>query len=371
VLTWSEDPRTSQTVQWRTSTNVLHGCVRYQQKPANSSTQAASPLRATAITVTLDTLTLLNDPVIHRHTAVLRGLSPGTTYTYSVGDGSDAGWNEPAEFTTASPTNAQSFTFMYMGDAQTGLDKWGALAHTAYQAHPEAAFWLMAGDLVNRGAERDDWDSLFHNAQGVWDRRPVMPTIGNHECQSGKPKLYLKEFALPENGPKGVEPERAYSFEYGNALFVVLDGNLPPITQTAWLEQKLSESHARWKFALYHQPAYSSGGNRDNVELRGAWTPLFDKYHVDMALQGHDHAYLRTYPMRGGQRVASPREGTVYVISVSGTKAYPQPKHPYTEVGMTKVATFQVLSIQTNPDRLTYRAYDADTKIRDELIIEK
>jgi 3',5'-cyclic AMP phosphodiesterase CpdA len=229
----------------------------------------------------------------------------------------------------------------------------------------------MAGDLVNRGAERDDWDSLFYNAQGVWTHRPVMPTIGNHECQGGKPKLYLKEFTLPENGPKGIEPEHAYSFEYGNALFVVLDGNLAPSSQAAWLEQKLSQTHATWKFVMYHQPAYSSGGNRDNVELRAAWTPLFDKYHVDMALQGHDHAYLRTYPMRGGQRAASPKEGTVYVIAVSGTKLYAQPKHDYTEFGMAKLPTFQVLGIQTNPNRLTYRAYDGDVAVRDELVIEK
>jgi hypothetical protein len=38
---------------------------------------------------------------------------------------------------------------------------------------------------------------------------------------------------------------------------------------------------------------------------------------------------------------------------------------------MTKVATFQVLNIQTNPNRLEYRAYDVDTKLRDELLIEK
>jgi hypothetical protein len=370
VLTWSEDPRTSQTIQWRTSAKVEHGYVRYQEKPANNSAPAPKAARATATTVKLETLTLLNDPVIHRHTAVLRGLSSGTSYTYWVGDGSEAGWTEPAEFTTA-PASTQSFSFIYMGDAQTGLDKWGTLAHNAMRFRPEAAFYLMAGDLVNRGAERDDWDSLFYNSQGVWDHRPVMPTIGNHECQGGKPKLYLKSFTLPKDGPQAIEPQRVYSFEYGNALFVILDGNLAPAAQTAWLDQKLSQTRSTWKFVMFHQPAYSSGGNRDNPELRAAWVPLFDKYHVDMVLQGHDHAYLRTYPLRGGQRVPSPKEGTVYVISVSGTKSYPQPKHDYTEFGMTKVATFQVLDIQTNPNRLQYRAYDADTKVRDELVIEK
>ena len=370
VLTWSEDPQTSQTIQWLTSTKVKHGYVRYQEKPGNNSVHPRKPAHVTAVTAKLETPTLLNDPVIHRHTAVLRGLAPGTTYIYSVGDGSEAGWTEPAEFTTA-PASAQSFTFIYMGDAQNGLDRWGTLVHNAFRSRPGAAFYLMAGDLVNRGAERNDWDNLFHNAEGIYDRRTLVPAIGNHECQGRKPELYLREFALPNNGPKGIEPERAYSFEYGQALFVILDANLAPASQTAWLEQKLSQTQATWKFVMYHQPAYSSGGNRDNPEVRSAWTPLFDKYHVDMVLQGHDHAYLRTYPLRAGQRMPSPKEGTVYIISVSGTKSYPQEKHDYTEFGMTNVPTFQVLGVQTNPKRLLYRAYDTDCKLRDELVIEK
>jgi len=100
-------------------------------------------------------------------------------------------------------------------------------------------------------------------------------------------------------------------------------------------------------------------------------TPLFDKYHVDMALQGHDHAYLRTYPLKAGQRVASLNEGTVYVISVSGMKMYSQPKHDYTEFGMTNVSAYEVLDIQISGNRLVYRAYDIDGKLRDELVIEK
>jgi 3',5'-cyclic AMP phosphodiesterase CpdA len=258
-----------------------------------------------------------------------------------------------------------------MGDAQNGLDRWGTLVHNAFRSRPDAAFYIMAGDIVNRGAERNDWDSLFHNAKGVYDRRQLVPAIGNHECQGGHPTLYLNQFTLPRNGPSGIEPERAYSFEYANALFVILDSNLDPLKQAAWLEEKLSQTTATWKFVVYHHPAYSSGGNRDNAELRAAWTPLFDKYHVDLALQGHDHAYLRTYPMLANKRVASPKDGTVYIISVSGTKAYKQEKHDYTEFGMTNVATYQVLDIQISGNRLVYRAYDIDGKLRDELVIEK
>jgi 3',5'-cyclic AMP phosphodiesterase CpdA len=183
--------------------------------------------------------------------------------------------------------------------------------------------------------------------------------------------LYLRQFALPRNGPSTLEAERAYAFEYSNALFVVLDSNLTPESQTEWLEQQLAGSRATWKFVSYHHPAYSSAPKRDNVKLRDAWTPLFDKYHVDLALQGHDHAYLRTYPMKGNQRVAGAKEGTIYIVSVSGTKFYDQDPRDYTELGLTNLALYQVLDLQISGNRLVYRAYDVDGVLRDHFVIEK
>jgi hypothetical protein len=370
LLTWSDDPRTTQTIQWRTSTNVPRGYVLFQKQADFHGFQPHQATRTAATTARIETPKLINDPVVHWHTAELRGLSPGTTYVYSVGDGRESGWTAPVEFTTA-PAGEQPFSFIYLGDAQNGLDRWGTLVRNAFRSRPDAAFYVMAGDLVDRGAERDDWDSLFHNAAGVYDRRPVVPALGNHECQGGKPELYLRQFALPRNGPANLEPERAYSFHYANALFVILDSNLPPAAQTNWLERQLSQSPATWKFVVYHHPAYSSSPIRDQKELREVWTPLFDKYHVDIALQGHDHAYLRTYPLKAGQRVASPREGTVYLITVSGTKMRPQARRDYTEVGFTDVATYQVLDIQLSGNRLVYRAHDLDGHVRDQFVIEK
>lgn len=145
VLTWSADPRTSQTIQWRTSENVKRGVVRYQLKSAGMTLDAKSARTKRATTEPLATPTLVNDPLINRHTAALRGLKPGTTYVYAVGNGSPDGWTAPAEFTTA-PAGAAPFSFIYMGDAQNGLDRWGVLLHNAYGARPDAAFYWMAGD---------------------------------------------------------------------------------------------------------------------------------------------------------------------------------------------------------------------------------
>ncbi|MGI6456389.1 MAG: fibronectin type III domain-containing protein [bacterium] len=370
VLTWSGDPKTSQTIQWRTSTDVNTGKVAYQKKSDFNHFSPKQPTVVTAKTELLETLNIINDPVCHRHTVTLENLEPDTTYVYSVGDGSEDGWSELAEFTTA-PERIVPFSFIYMGDVQNGLDRWGTLIHNAFRERPDAMFYIMAGDLVNRGNERWDWDDFFYNARGIFNTRTVVPVIGNHENQGGFPKLYLDLFHLATNGPVEIEPERAYSFEYSNALFVVLDSNLSPERQAHWLEKQLANSGKTWKFVIHHHPAYSSAPNRNNKGIQDLWVPLYDRYHVDMVLQGHDHAYLRTYPMKAHEVVQSTDEGTIYVVSVSGTKMYEQADHYYTDVGMTNTSTYQVLDIQIAGDRLLYRAYDIDGNLKDEITIEK
>lgn len=363
VLTWSGDPKTTQTVQWRTNPEITNGQVRF--KPSGSD--AISEISATQ-TILKDP-TLANDPVNHRYTAMMTGLQPASTYDYSVGSG--GAWSEWSTFTTA-PAKTVPFKFIYMGDAQNGLDTWGVLLDKAFAEESDAAFHIMAGDLVNRGIQRDDWDSFFHNATGHYDNLQLVPAIGNHEDQGNDgPWMYLDVFDLPKNGPEEIEIERAYSFEYSNALFVILDTNTSVKDQTEWLEDQLANTKATWKFVVYHHPAYSSAPGRNNSAVVKYWTPLFDKYKVDLALQGHDHAYLRTYPMNDGKPVDSPAEGTIYIVSVSGTKFYKQGDFEYTEFGMTNVSTYQVLDIEIDGDTLTYKSYDVEGEVRDDFIIKK
>jgi acid phosphatase type 7 len=111
--------------------------------------------------------------------------------------------------------------------------------------HPDARFYILADDLVTRGVERDNWDTFFNSARDVFDRRPLVPTIGNHERQGRLgPWMYLRLFTLPESGPMRVAPETAYSFRYGNALIVVLNSNALPEEQSAWLEGQLKSTDA-------------------------------------------------------------------------------------------------------------------------------
>ncbi|MEO2006205.1 MAG: fibronectin type III domain-containing protein, partial [Candidatus Poribacteria bacterium] len=136
VLTWSDDPKTTVTVQWRTSTEVTYGVVSYTTRRGYNSFTPTGPASVRAETVLLETPETVNDPVSNRHTAVLRGLTPDTAYVYAVGDGTSAGTTELVEFTTAPEGNAP-FSFVYMGDAQNGLDRWGTLVHNAFRERPD------------------------------------------------------------------------------------------------------------------------------------------------------------------------------------------------------------------------------------------
>ena len=99
--------------------------------------------------------------------------------------------------------------------------------------------------------------------------------------------------------------------------------------------------------------------------------PVFDKHHVDLVLQGHDHAYLRTYPMRGDTPQATANEGTIYVIAVAGDKFYDQIQREYIEVGLTGTPTYQTIEIDDVENRLTYRSWTDDGQITDRLVITK
>ena len=177
----------------------------------------------------------------------------------------------------------------------------------AFRKRPDAAFYIMAGDLVDRGNDIDDWDNMLHHARDVYNQRTLIPAIGNHEIQGGQPTTYLQLFDLPKNGPEKVEPERCYTFKYSNAEFFILDTTLPANQQHEWLDKVLKPAPPRGSSLCTTPRLLFRTGPRQQTSAR-PMGPL-DKYHVDMALQGHDHAYLRTFPMKNQKKVATAKEG--------------------------------------------------------------
>jgi hypothetical protein len=372
VLTWSADPRSSVSVQWRSSGPT--GAVAYLPQDAVNPFFPRQPLTVTATTTRIADPGLSNYPFTYWHTARLVGLRPATEYVYVVGDPATGCWSPPNRFRTAAAA-AEPFSFIYMGDAQYGFSRWGALLRAAFRNRPDAAFTLIAGDLVTRGNDRDDWDDFLVHGSEVFSAKAVVPAIGNHECKGGSPRMYLDTFDLPAGAPASIGPERCYAVNYGSALFLVVDSNCPLEPQAVWMDEQLSASQARWKFVMFHHPPYSSEPSRDNKEIREAWVPVFDKHHVDLVFSGHDHAYMRTYPLKGGQRAASAAEGTIYLVSVSGTKMYEQADRDYMEARLTDTIVYSVVDILAEtakaPEQLVFRTFDLDGKLRDEFRIEK
>jgi hypothetical protein len=371
VVSFGSEPSSQLSFTWRTDPSVKNSKLRIGREGPE---HAVETLDGDAHPVESDGL--LNDPTILRHRVIASRLEPDTTYRYSVGDGTAAGWSAWYRVRTA-PANLRDFGFLYLGDAQCGLEKWGELIQAARQRRPDAGFLLLAGDLVDRGNERTNWDHFFLRAAGVFEEIPFQPAVGNHEYLDKGPMIYAGTFDLPKNGPNGIDPNLVYSFEYSDAFVAVLDSNLAIYDsrlaklQADWLDEALSKTRATWKFVTFHHPVYASHVSRENPELGAAWGPIFDKHHVDMVLQGHDHAYLRTRPMHDGKPVATPDEGTVYVVSVSGEKFYDQNPRDYTQKGLTNLATYQTIDIQVKQKRLTYRSFDRDGREVDALVIDK
>ena len=375
VASFGNEPKHDLAISWRTDPSITRSVARFvPAAKLDAGAESAQVFEGRVEPIRSDGL--LNDPMIHRHKVRATGLDAGSRYAYAVGDGSASGWSRWYQTTTA-PATPRDYSFLYLGDAQCELERWGELAHVAVQARPDAGFLLLAGDLVDRGNERSNWDHLFLRATGVFDAIPFLPAVGNHEYLDKGPLLYRQTFDLPQNGPGGVAANLVYLFEYADAFVAVLDSNLAiydPVaaaSQAAWLDHALAETHATWKFVTFHHPIYASHPSRANPQLGAAWGPIFDRHRVDLVLTGHDHAYLRTVPMRGGHPVENPAGGTTYVVSVSGEKFYGQTPHNYTAKGLTRVATYQTIDVEVASRRLRYRSFDRDGREVDSLTIEK
>jgi hypothetical protein len=274
--------------------------------------------------------------------ALIRSLSPGTTYHYSVtNDGSN--WSADRTFTTAG-AGLPNFRFTAFGDQATKPRTSAQMVSLIASRKP--AFHVSPGDLAYatpKGEKIPDFDS-FHPA--LWDNYfniisktgthsiPWMASVGAHEVEPLERHGYagfVTRFAQPYDAASGTPV--AHTFRFGNVAFIHLDGNdlsaqetintgYSGGAQTAWLKKKLAGFRAAGSpidFIVVVCDCCCYSTNRSHGSdggLRDVWGPLFDKYHVDLVISGHVHAYERSNPMRAGKatrRVA--RGGSVHPVT--------------------------------------------------------
>ncbi|MEE4660006.1 MAG: metallophosphoesterase family protein [Halieaceae bacterium] len=382
LLNLTKEPATSISVTWRTDASVRQAYAEIA--PATAAPKfwrQAETLPAT--TVPMDGRQVQKAGLLsHYHSVTFSDLVPDTLYAYRVGDGRV--WSEWIQFRTAAAGPAP-FTFMYVGDAQNNiLEVWSRLIREGYRTAPNAAFIIHAGDLINDAHSESQWAEWFSAGGFIHRMLPSLPVAGNHEYDPYNAAdeardierlsvQWRAQFTLPENGIDAL-PETNYYVDYQGVRIIVLNSNERQQAQAAWLREVLASNAQRWTVVTYHHPLFSASADRDNPLLRELWKPLFDEYGVDIALQGHDHAYARGHAAAPGGNLPTGLNtrdgtGTLYVVSVSGGKMYGLRPEGWDGWPATRdraaenTQLFQILSI--DGDRLTYAARTATGELYD------
>jgi predicted phosphodiesterase len=238
----------------------------------------------------------------------------------------------------------QDFNFAAAGD-------WGCNNNTVYTVNnivnknPELVLGL--GDY----SYEDTADCWLEIIAPLEDKMKI--TIGNHDVETTSLlNQYMSHFNLTK---------QFYSFNYQNVHFTVIstehltgsEGDEQYEFVNADLASAASDPNIDWIVVYHHREAYTSpyatnpneGEVRTaSISLRNAYHPLFERYDVDLVLQGHNHNYERSYPIKYNNANSSAPiitdahihnysnpEGQIFVtVGTAGRGTYDfLPKEPY------------------------------------------
>jgi hypothetical protein len=203
------------------------------------------------------------------------------------------------------------------------------------------------------------WTSYLSTIEPSSASTPWMFATGNHDVEFFSAALdadpittgyygsigyggHAQRLDLPKNGPS--KCPSVYSFTYSNVAVVSVDANdlsfeiqgllgYSDGTQSAWLRQRLaafrSDPAIDFIVAFYHHCAFSTcSSHSSDGGVRSTLGPLFAEYQVDLAVQGHNHLYERTNPIRYD---AATNSGSSSVQAVSRSPRDAAVVHPATD----------------------------------------
>ena len=304
------------TIRWR---NTLYdmGRVRYGASAGNLN-QSADETAAPAAPF--------------NHVVTLTGLTPNTTYYYSVGSASDtlAGG---ADYTFTTPPTAGTVInarIWVLGDAGTATTSQTAVRDAFYTwtGTRTPNLVLQLGDnAYNSGLDAEFQAGMFDIYPTMLRKTPFWSCLGNHETAQATAYVdtypYFDIYTLPTAGECGgvaSGTEHYYSFNYGNIHFVCLDSmtasrntievNGSDGPMAAWLRTDLASTTATWIVCFFHHPPYTHGSHNSDtetelVQMRSNFLPILEAGGVDLVLAGHSHTYERSYLLDGHYGVSS------------------------------------------------------------------
>ena len=278
------------------------------------------------------------------HVVTLTGLSPNTTYYYSVGAGGETlaptTADNPADFTFTTPPVAGTVIdtrIWVLGDAGTA-----GSGDPARQRSVRDAFYgwtgartpnlvLQLGDnAYNSGQDIEYQKAMFDMFPTMLRKTVFWSCLGNHETAQATAFVdsypYFDIYTLPTAGESGgvaSGTEHYYSFDYGNIHFIALDSMTanravddPRTAQNedgpmaTWLRNDLQSTTATWIIAFFHHPPYTKGSHNsdteaEHIQMRQNFLPILEAGGADVVLGGHSHIYERSYLLDGHYGVST------------------------------------------------------------------
>jgi Calcineurin-like phosphoesterase/Iron/zinc purple acid phosphatase-like protein C len=246
--------------------------------------------------------------------------------------------------------------FVATADTGSGDDNQYAVAE-AMERYRQANPFLLAllgGDNIYTNGEMWKIGAVFEQPYKALLQAGVKfrACLGNHDIRSDNGDSQVKYAAFNM-------AQRYYTFQEKNVQFFVLDTNVNANwdAQLPWLEKELRRSTADWKIVYGHHPIYSSGVYGTNQTFVKLFAPLFQKYGVQVYLNGHEHSYERSNPIAG----------TTYLIVGNGGAAL-------RDVGRSEwtahaESRYGFTALEVYADRLEVKAIATDHTIFDKGII--
>jgi hypothetical protein len=262
--------------------------------------------------------------------ASVGSLEPNSAYCYEV-------WTDGVlvasglKLHTAWEGDSRPLRILAFGDSGNASPDQVAVRDAFMQR--EFDVFLHLGDMAyGSGRYTEFEEKVFTMYRDFLHGVPSFPTPGNHEYKTNDAEPYLSVYYLFEQALRSEDQERYYSFDYGNVHFVSLDSNghtIFPIQvdfeaaidddMIDWLEDDLAASDAPWKIAFFHHPPFSLYEDRgDNAGVIQHILPALQDGDVDLILVGHDHQYVRSFPIRGECEVPGGEGAIPFIIVGSG-----------------------------------------------------
>jgi len=151
------------------------------------------------------------------------------------------------------------------------------------------------------------------------------------------------------------------------------------------LEKANNSSSIDWIIVMFQKPFYSSlTSHIQEYIMREKYQPVFDKYGVDIVLQGHNHIYDRTLPLQfNPHNISKPivdesinttdkffnPEGSIFsVVGLGGRSSHIFLNQP--EYVVKQSNEFGFLTIEINGKELDAKYYDIGYKCKEEILKE-